>query len=217
MKNNTKISIVLITILLLSVTTYGLIQYNTFFNHDEHKIGQKKGVTSPYVGQENRTIKALPSEDIKGLKKGSGTPFGGMAKPAELNGYPGPKHVLDADEENLINLSEEQREKIEELYQEMKTKAIRIGKELLKVEKRLDEEFKNKTITKESLKNRTEKSAILYGKLRSTHLEYHLSVTSILNSSQIKRYNKVRGYNGDPCENIPEGHDPKVWKKHNNC
>jgi hypothetical protein len=47
---------------------------------------------TPYAGQQNRTIKALSDEDIVGLLKGDGM---GFAKAAELNGYPGPKHVLD--------------------------------------------------------------------------------------------------------------------------
>src|SRR5215469_14793256 len=45
----------------------------------------------PYAGQEARTIKALSDDDIAALRKGEGM---GMAKAAELNGYPGPVHVL---------------------------------------------------------------------------------------------------------------------------
>jgi hypothetical protein len=39
----------------------------------------------PYAGQQARTIKALSDEDIAALRKGEGM---GMAKAAELNGYP---------------------------------------------------------------------------------------------------------------------------------
>ena len=46
---------------------------------------------SPYAGQQGRSIKALSDEDIAALRKGEGR---GMAKAAELNGYPGPAHVL---------------------------------------------------------------------------------------------------------------------------
>jgi hypothetical protein len=44
-----------------------------------------------YAGQQTRAIKALSSEDIAALRNGEGM---GMAKAAELNGYPGPAHVL---------------------------------------------------------------------------------------------------------------------------
>jgi len=46
---------------------------------------------SPYTGQQTRSIKALSPEDIDELRKGAGM---GLAKAAELNGYPGPLHVL---------------------------------------------------------------------------------------------------------------------------
>ena len=47
---------------------------------------------SPYAGQQTRAIKALSPEDLAGLLNGEGR---GMAKAAELNGYPGPVHVLE--------------------------------------------------------------------------------------------------------------------------
>jgi hypothetical protein len=46
---------------------------------------------TPYAGQQTRAIKALSDDDIASLLKGEGM---GMAKAAELNGYPGPIHVL---------------------------------------------------------------------------------------------------------------------------
>jgi hypothetical protein len=47
---------------------------------------------SPYVGQETRDIKALSQQDIDDYLNGRGM---GYAKAAELNHYPGPRHVLD--------------------------------------------------------------------------------------------------------------------------
>ncbi|MBT3972460.1 MAG: hypothetical protein HOE99_01485, partial [Acidiferrobacteraceae bacterium] len=49
-------------------------------------------VASPYVGQETRVIKSLSAEDIDDLINGRGW---GLAKPAELNGVPGPAHLLE--------------------------------------------------------------------------------------------------------------------------
>ena len=45
----------------------------------------------PYAGQQARPIKSLSDDDIAALREGEGM---GMAKAAELNGYPGPAHVL---------------------------------------------------------------------------------------------------------------------------
>ena len=47
---------------------------------------------SPYAGMQTRSIKALSEQQIADLKAGRGM---GLALPAELNGYPGPVHVLE--------------------------------------------------------------------------------------------------------------------------
>jgi len=46
---------------------------------------------SPYAGMQTRPIKALSAQQIDDLKAGRGM---GLALAAELNGYPGPAHVL---------------------------------------------------------------------------------------------------------------------------
>src|SRR4051794_40771771 len=60
--------------------------------------------SAPYSGQQARSIKALSPENIAALLTGEGM---GMAKAAELNGYPGPAHVLALAKE--LNLTEAQR------------------------------------------------------------------------------------------------------------
>ena len=46
----------------------------------------------PYAGMQARAIKALSAEQIADLKAGRGL---SLALAAELNGYPGPRHVLE--------------------------------------------------------------------------------------------------------------------------
>lgn len=175
-------------------------------------------ISSPYIGQETRHIKALSLEDIDGLLAGAGTPFGGMAKPAELNGYPGPRHVLDAVEAGELEATFQQLEQIEALYESMHSDAIEIGKEIIELETRVDNAFARGTITNELLPNMILESGRLYGRLRLIHLETHLSMVEILTPQQVEQYNRLRGYiSGNPCGNIPKGHPPELWKKHNNC
>ncbi len=182
------------------------------------EISEESAIHSPYAGQEVRGIKALSQEDIEGLLAGAGTPFGGMAKPAELNGYPGPRHVLDAVEAGEFEITSEQKVKIEALYEEMRAEAIELGEEIIIIEQAVDDEFVKGTITEDVLQEKIFESASLYGRLRVVHLKYHLSMVDILNLQQIEQYNDLRGYTlGDPCEEIPEGHDPEMWKLHNNC
>lgn len=182
------------------------------------KISDESAIHSPYAGQEVRRIKALSQNDIEGLLAGAGTPFGGMAKPAELNGYPGPRHVLDAYDAGEFQLSNEQHEQIEALYEEMRSEAIELGENIIDIENEIDDAFTGKTITNSFLQEKVKESADLYGQLRFVHLKYHLSMVEILTPQQVEQYNELRGYtSGNPCENIPEGHDPEMWKLHNNC
>ncbi len=85
--------------ILESFPVQGTAQQIVVFSQQHRSTSQtsdESAIRSPYVGQEARGIKALSQDDVEGLLAGAGSPFGGMAKPAELNGYPGPRHVLDA-------------------------------------------------------------------------------------------------------------------------
>ena len=151
-------------------------------------------LTSPYVGQEIRRIKALSQNDVEGLLKGTGRTFGGMAKVAELNSYPGPIHVLDADEAGQLELTSEQKQKTKDVYDVMHNNSVKLGKQLIDIEQEVDAAFKNETITEQFLQEKITESAKNYGELRFGHLRAHLSMVDILTPKQIKRYDKLRGY-----------------------
>jgi Spy/CpxP family protein refolding chaperone len=187
--------------------------------HDSHENGEYESeIEFPYAGQESRGIKSLSEDDINGLLAGAGTPFGGMAKPAELNGFPGPKHVLDAVEAEQFNLTDEQQKFVEDLYQSMLNQSIPLGEQIIAVEKEMDDAFSNGTITSENLSSWVNHSVSLYGQLRIVHLETHLTMVEILTPEQVEQYNELRGYtSGDPCNNVPDGHDEQTWREHNNC
>ena len=182
------------------------------------KTPDASAISSPYIGQEIRGIKALSAEDIEGLLSGAGTPFGGMAKPAELNGYPGPRHVLDAIAAGEFEITLEQNEQIEMLYEEMRAEAITLGEAIISIEEEMDNAFVNGTVTASFLEEKISASAELYGQLRVVHLKNHLAMMDILTPEQVAQYNDLRGYTSDdPCASVPEGHDPELWKQHNNC
>ncbi|HAT36264.1 MAG TPA: hypothetical protein DCS82_11145 [Rhodospirillaceae bacterium] len=168
---------------------------------------------SDYAGQETRLIKSLSPADIKDLKSGAGW---GFAKAAELNGYPGPRHLLDLKAE--IPLSNEQVSQIEVIYREMKKQAVEQGKSLIAKEHELETQFRARSIIEPRLRTLLAGIAITRAGLRHTHLAAHLKATAILSANQIARYNVLRGYgNGDPCATPPKGHDAAMWRKHNNC
>lgn len=168
---------------------------------------------SKYAGQETREVKGLSTDDIDELRNGRGW---GLAKSAELNGYPGPSHVLEMKEK--LGLSPGQEQKVRALFDKMKTAAVPLGLELIEQEKKLDSLFTGGTADEANLLAVLQKIGEVRSRLRFVHLSAHLEMPDILTREQVKRYNELRGYgSGDPCKNIPEGHDPAMWKKHNGC
>jgi Spy/CpxP family protein refolding chaperone len=168
---------------------------------------------SKYIGQEKRDIKSLSNEDIKELRAGAGW---GLAKAAELNGLPGPKHILEMKKE--IELTAEQEKMVIALYKDMNKEAIVLGNKLIEYEEELNNRFAERNIDEKMLDQLLEKISETYKSLRYTHLSAHLKTPSLLTENQIKKYNKLRGYSSDdPCVNIPKGHDSVMWRKHNNC
>ena len=168
---------------------------------------------SKYVGQETRDIKSLSDSDREELRNGQGW---GLAKAAELNGVPGPAHVLELKQE--ISLNPEQVAEIKRLYQDMKNQAIPLGIKLIELERVLNNHFADRSITDEILHESLEQIAQTQKQLRYVHLSMHLKTADLLTREQIALYNKLRGYSSDdPCKNIPDGHDPEMWKRHNNC
>ena len=143
----------------------------------------------PYAGMQARTIKALSQEQISDLSAGRGM---GLALAAELNGYPGPAHVLELADK--LELSSDQRSQIETLFNSMKAEAQPLGTQLITQETDLDGLFASRSITPESLKASTAAIAVTQGTLRETHLKYHLSTAAILTPEQIHRYAELRGY-----------------------
>jgi Spy/CpxP family protein refolding chaperone len=145
--------------------------------------------TSPYAGQEQRSIKALSDREISDLTEGRGL---GLAKAAELNGYPGPMHVLEL--ADSLDLSSQQRAKMQELFAAMKAEAIPLGERLIGQEAELDKAFADKTITAATLAASTETIGATHAALRQAHLKYHLFAIEVLTPAQVQRYAELRGY-----------------------
>lgn len=168
---------------------------------------------SKYLGQETQTIKSLSPDDIAELKRGGGW---GLAKAAELNGVPGPAHLLELKDE--IPLDEVQVSALTEIFERMKAQAIQQGKRLIALERELENHFRNRSITDARLRASLDGIAEARKELRYIHLATHLKTPEILSRDQIEKYNALRGYsNPNPCANIPQGHDAEMWRKHNGC
>jgi hypothetical protein len=159
------------------------------------------GQPTPYADQQARSIKALSDEDIGALRKGEGM---GMAKAAELNGYPGPAHVLALGDQ--LGLTEAQHQQVASAYDRMGAAARPIGDELIARERNLDQLFATRDITPARLATETAAIGELQGRLRSVHLAAHLETRALLNAGQIALYQQLRGYEGQPGSGHPHRH-----------
>jgi len=170
------------------------------------------GHTSPYAGFEDREIKSLSDTDIDELRRGGGW---GLALAAELNGVPGPAHLLELRDE--IPLSAEQVSAIQTIFDEMQAEAIEAGARLIEAEEAIEAAFRDGELDDERLRSLIAQAEAARAEIRFIHLSRHLSTPPLLSEAQIVRYNALRGYGSDPCANVPEGHDAEMWRRHNNC
>ena len=175
----------------------------------DHGHGESNG---PYAGFETREVKSLSEQDIQEIQRGGGW---GLALPAELNGLPGPAHLLELQEE--LDLSADQVEAISAVYEEMRTAAIAAGERFIAAETALSNAFAGSDLSEQTLRDLLADAAEARAALRFIHLSRHLATPGLLSDVQIQRYGVLRGYADDPCANVPEGHDPNMWRRHNGC
>lgn len=144
---------------------------------------------NPYADYSDREIKALSEEEVHRYLAGEGM---GMALPAELNRYPGPKHVLELQKE--VELTSEQLQTTKELYRQMHTEAVLLGKEVIREEAALDSSFANQSITRSVLDSLVTRIGKLKGELRAVLLRTHLRMREALTDRQVRQYMRLRGY-----------------------
>ncbi|MGH8429458.1 MAG: Spy/CpxP family protein refolding chaperone [Solimonas sp.] len=143
----------------------------------------------PYAGQQTRQIKALSDQQLADLETGRGM---GLALAAELNGYPGPVHVLELAEP--LALTSVQRARMSELLDAMKGEAVSLGRQLIAAEANLDRQFAERNITEPALSQSVQEIGALQAALRTAHLKYHLATVEVLTPEQVARYGELRGY-----------------------
>jgi Spy/CpxP family protein refolding chaperone len=115
----------------------------------------------------------------------------GYAKPAELNHFPGPMHVLELADK--LGLSAEQRATTSQLMDQHKRQARAIGAELVESERALEGLFRKGALDEATLARAVRETAALEGEYRLSHLETHRRMRALLTEEQVKRYDELRG------------------------
>lgn len=152
---------------------------------------QHGGHGSPYREQHQAGTRGLSSAEADDLVAGRGM---GLARAAELNGYPGPRHVLDAAREGALALTPEQRAGVQAVFDAMEREAKRLGARVLAEERALETAFRGGAITETELGERVNRLASMQGELRQVHLRAHLATRALLTDAQVARYDELRGY-----------------------
>jgi hypothetical protein len=142
-----------------------------------------------HAGGAKSGIAALTAEQMHGLMTGEGL---GMALAAELNRYPGPKHVLEL--ADSLAISTEQRQAVDRIRAGMLARAIELGPQIVALERELDALFAGGRAASTDVATLTERIGTLSGRLRAVHLEAHVATRALLTPAQIETYDRLRGH-----------------------
>lgn len=154
---------------------------------------------SSYAGQEKRAIKALSDQEIADYRNGRGM---GTSKAAELNHYPGPRHVLD--HAQALQLSAGQQASTQKIHDAMAREAARVGERIVQMEAQLEDLFATGQAGSDNTRHLVHEIATLQAEFRLVHLNAHLSMRQILSQEQVAAYDSLRGYGSTKTRD--EGH-----------
>lgn len=163
---------------------------------------------NPYAGQERRPIKALSEQDIADYRGGRGMR---TSLAAELNHYPGPRHVLE--HAHALGLSEAQRAGTQDLHDKMARDAKRVGEQIVNKEAELETLFATGQANRDNTAALVREIGTLQAEYRLVHLDAHLSMRQVLTPQQIAEYDKLRGYQGTNPDHGSHKHGMMQGKK----
>lgn len=150
------------------------------------------GQESPYTEQLESPIRSLSTQEIEDLREGRGM---GLARAAELNRYPGPRHVLDL--RARLQLEPATVRELDAIFARMQGEARALGAQVLEGEAALNDAFRTGRITPDALRTATQSLALLYAQLRAVHLNAHLETKALLTPAQVAKYDELRGYGAE--------------------
>lgn len=159
-------------------------QHDEHSGHDHQMAGQQTQ-TNPYAGTSAGLTDAQRAQYLDGEGMG-------FAKPAEMNHYPGPRHVLQ--NADRMKLSSAQLAATQELFATVNRTAKELGKQIIEREDELLRIFGSQAADESRVKHLTAEIGRLQGELRALHLTAHLKERSLLSPEQVRIYDEARDY-----------------------
>lgn len=155
----------------------------------QHHAGPHGQQASPYAGEQSREIKALSAQEQRAWLEGQGQ---GLARAAELNGYPGPMHTLELGDR--LGLTPQQVAATRELMHRHKEEVRALGSRLVEAERQLDAAFRGQRATEAEVARLAAEIGQLQASIRTSHLQTHLAQRRLLSEEQVAAYGRLRGY-----------------------
>jgi len=127
-------------------------------------------------------LSGVSEQEKEALLKGGGLGAGMIAM---MNGYPGPKHVLEMGDE--LELTDAQRESIGTIYGKVKAESVELGTELVEKDKALAALFTSGSVSTKDVEKRSREIGELQGRLRAAHLNAHVQTHAELTPAQLAK------------------------------
>jgi Spy/CpxP family protein refolding chaperone len=130
----------------------------------------------------------VSEQEKEALLKGAGLGAGMIAM---MNGYPGPKHVLEMGDE--LGLTAEQRESIGKTYGKVKAESVEFGTELVEKDEKLTALFASGSVSTGEVEKLSREIGELQGRVRAAHLNAHVETYDALTPAQREQLSSMQG------------------------
>ncbi len=144
---------------------------------------------SSHAHSRGTEVPSLTDEAVRALRHGDGM---GLARAAELNHFPGPRHLLDLASE--LGLSDDQIRRIRTIHDTMNSQAVTRGEDIIKAESHLADLFASGKPSAREVTRMTGHLGAMRGQLQAIHLLAHIEAARELTPGQISEYDRLRGY-----------------------
>ncbi|MCU0648922.1 MAG: hypothetical protein MUF00_13050 [Gemmatimonadaceae bacterium] len=168
----------------LACTPCALLAQHQHGAHAQHARG-----ASVAADDSARAARITSAEEVRALLAGEGM---GLAKAAELNRLPGPKHVLEL--ADSLKLTPAQRTAMDSLFRQMQRAAQAGGAEIVTAESKLDQLFARTPVDAAQAESLVRGIGMLRADVRWVHLRTHLAAAKLLDARQIETYVRLRGH-----------------------
>ncbi|MGW8283196.1 MAG: Spy/CpxP family protein refolding chaperone [Gemmatimonadota bacterium] len=149
-----------------------------------HDQGGMQGMGGGMLG-------GISAQEKEALLKGSGLGAGMIAM---MNGYPGPKHVLEMGDE--LELTAAQREEIGTIFGEAKASFVELGTTIVEKDEALTALFTSGSATTAQVETLAREIGDLQGQLRAGHLNAHIRTYDALTPAQREKLSSMQEMHG---------------------